>query len=240
MVAAALDAGDIDLARALLAGAADDLPLTRVLAGRAALVGGDAATALAEADAVLARSIDVGTRLTALDIRARALDFLGDRSAAAAAWTDQAAQAAASGRTQAELRAVFQLGKQDFFDGGRPVRLTEAVRLARNAGALVAHPGGTGQQRGVLGRQEERLARLVILNDAAGGHRAEPFAHVTLGQPGPVGQLPAGRPSLRGRCEQAAAMADIHHRAEQAPAQYRHEAPTKRLLPWRCQTRLRS
>jgi DNA-binding CsgD family transcriptional regulator/tetratricopeptide (TPR) repeat protein len=137
MVAAALDGGDIDLARTLLAQTADDLPLTRVLAGRAALVGGDAATALAEADTVLGRTIDIDTRLTALDIRARALDFLGDRSAAGAAWAAQAAQAAAAGRTQAELRAVFQLGKQDFFDGGRPVRLTEAVELARKAGALV-------------------------------------------------------------------------------------------------------
>lgn len=137
MVAAALDAGDIDLARTLLARAPHDLPLTRVLAGRAALVGGDAATALAEADAVLARNTDIDTHLTALDIRARALDFLGDRSAAAAAWASQAAQATAAGRTQAELRAVFQLGKQDFFNGGRPARLTEAVELARNAGALV-------------------------------------------------------------------------------------------------------
>ena len=137
MVAAALDAGDIDLARTLLARAPDDLPLTRVLAGRAALVGGDAATALAEADAVLARTIDIDTRLTALDIRARALDFLGDRSGAGAAWSAQAARAAAAGRTQAELRAVFQLGKQDFFGGGRPVRLTEAVELAGKAGALV-------------------------------------------------------------------------------------------------------
>jgi DNA-binding CsgD family transcriptional regulator len=137
MVAAALDAGDVDLARTLLAHAADDLPLTRVLAGRAALVSGDAATALGEADTVLARTIDIDTRLTALDIRARALDFLGDRTGAGAAWAAQAAQAAAAGRTQAELRAVFQLGKQDFFGGGRPVRLTEAVELARNAGALV-------------------------------------------------------------------------------------------------------
>jgi hypothetical protein len=94
-------------------------------------------TALAEADAVLARTADVDTHLAALDIRARALDFLGDRTAAGGAWTAQAKQAAAAGRTQAELRAVFQLGKQEFFDGRRPIRLREAAELARNAGALV-------------------------------------------------------------------------------------------------------
>ena len=137
MMAAALDAGNVDLARSLLARADREVPLTRVLAGRAALVGGDAATALSEADAVLAQPVDVDTRLAALDIRARALDFLGDRAAAAQAWATQAGQAAAAGRTQAELRAVFQLGKQEFFDGGRPVRLAEAAELARNAGALV-------------------------------------------------------------------------------------------------------
>lgn len=137
MISAALEAGYTDAARALLAKSRDDLPLTRVLAGRAALVGGDAVSALAEADAVLARAPDIDTCLVALDIRARALDFLGDRAGAAAAWTAQAADARAAGRTQAELRAVFQLGKQDFFEGKRPERLREAVELARKAGALV-------------------------------------------------------------------------------------------------------
>ena len=83
MLSAALEAGHADRARAMLARPVDDLPLTRVLAGRVALVGGDAATALAEADKVLAGTADIDTRLTALDIRARALDFLGDRTAAA-------------------------------------------------------------------------------------------------------------------------------------------------------------
>ena len=137
MLSAALEAGHADRARAMLARPVDDLPLTRVLAGRVALVGGDAATALAEADKALAGAADIDTRLTALDIRARALDFLGDRTAAARAWTAQAKQAAAAGRTQAELRAVFQLGKQEFFEGHGLDRLREAVELARRAGALL-------------------------------------------------------------------------------------------------------
>ena len=137
MVLAALEAGDPDRARAVLARSADGLPLTRVLAGRVALVGGDAATALAEANTVLTQDTDIDIHLTALDIRARALDFLGDRAAAGEAWTAQAEQAAAAGRTQAELRALFQLGKQEFFDGRRPARLRDAAELARSAGALV-------------------------------------------------------------------------------------------------------
>ena len=137
MLSAALEAGHADRARAMLARPGDDLPLTRVLAGRIALVGGDASTALAEADKALGGTDDVDTRLTALDIRARALDFLGDRAAAAQAWAAQAKQAAAAGRTQAELRAVFQLGKQQFFAGRGLDRLREAVELARRAGALL-------------------------------------------------------------------------------------------------------
>ncbi|HTQ92468.1 MAG TPA: AAA family ATPase [Streptosporangiaceae bacterium] len=152
MLSAALEAGYADRARATLARTGDDLPLTRVLAGRVALVGGDAATALAEADAVLAGTADIDTRLTALDIRARALDFLGDRTAAAQAWAAQAKQAAASGRTQAELRAVFQLGKQEFFEGHGLDRLREAVELARRAGALIE-----------LAWAEETLAIALIL-----------------------------------------------------------------------------
>jgi DNA-binding CsgD family transcriptional regulator len=152
MLSAALEAGQAERARAMLARPGGNLPLTRVLAGRVALVGGDAATALAEADAVLTETIDIDTRLTALDIRARALDFLGDRAAAAQAWAAQAKQAAAAGRTQAELRAVFQLGKQEFFDGRPPDRLREAAELARRAGALLE-----------LAWAEETLATALLL-----------------------------------------------------------------------------
>jgi hypothetical protein len=166
MLSAALEAGYADRARVMLGRSGDDLPLTRVLAGRVALVGGDAATALAEADAVLARgddlprppcegiagTADIDTRLAALDIRARALDFLGDRVAAGQAWAAQAKQAVAAGRTQAELRAVFHLGKQEFFDGRGLDRLREAVELARRAGALIE-----------LAWAEETLAIALIL-----------------------------------------------------------------------------
>jgi DNA-binding CsgD family transcriptional regulator len=153
MLSAALEAGYADRARAMLTRAGGDLPLTRVLAGRVALVGGDAATALAEADAVLTETIDIDTRLTALDIKARALDFLGDRAHAAQAWAAQAKQATAAGRTQAELRAVFQLGKQEFFEGHGLDRLREAVELARRAGALLE-----------LAWAEETLATALLLH----------------------------------------------------------------------------
>jgi hypothetical protein len=91
MAAAALEAGHPDRARAVLARATDDSALGRVLAARVALVGGDAAAAIAAADDVLAQQVDTETRLSALDIRARALDFLDDRGAAAASWSAMAA-----------------------------------------------------------------------------------------------------------------------------------------------------
>jgi DNA-binding CsgD family transcriptional regulator len=158
MAEAALEAGYPDRARAALARADDGLPVTRLLAGRVALVGGDGAAALAEADGVLGQAADLDTRLAALDIRARALDFLGQRGAAAQAWSAQAAEAGAAGRIQARLRALFQLGKQEFFTGGRPVRLREAVAAAAAAGALVE-----------LAWAEETLAiALTLQGDPAG------------------------------------------------------------------------
>ena len=158
MAEAALEAGYPDRARAALARADDRLPVSRLLAGRVALVGGDATAALAEADGVLGEPADLNARLAALDIRARALDFLGQRAAAAQAWSAQAAEAAAAGRTQARLRALFQLGKQEFFAGGRPVRLGEAVAAAATAGALVE-----------LSWAEETLAiALTLQGDPAG------------------------------------------------------------------------
>ncbi len=158
MASAALDAGYPDRARAALARGEDGLPVSRLLAGRIALVGGDATTALAEADRVLGKRIDLDTRLAALDIRARALDFLNQRDASAGAWSEQATEAAAAGRTQVRLRALFQLGKQDFFAGGQPVRLREAVDAASEAGALLE-----------LAWAEETLAiALTLQGDPAG------------------------------------------------------------------------
>ena len=137
MASAALEAGYPERASACLARGDDGLPLSRLLAGRIALVRGDAASALAEAEAVLVQQAGVDTRLAALDIRARALDYLDERAAAREAWSAQVEEAAATGRTQSRLRALFQLGKQEFFAGGRPTRLRQAVEVAVAAGALI-------------------------------------------------------------------------------------------------------
>jgi tetratricopeptide (TPR) repeat protein len=93
------------------------------------------------------------------------------------------------------------------------------------------HPGRAGEQRGVLGRQEELPDRLVVLDDAAGRYGAEPFAYVPLAQPGPAGQLLACCRGLGGRREQAGAVSDVHHRAQQAPGENRHHAPAESLGP---------
>ncbi|HVU74636.1 MAG TPA: AAA family ATPase [Mycobacteriales bacterium] len=141
MAVSAVEAGRPDLAAHILERAAalgDSSPLLDLAAGRVALVGGDAGAALTRADHVLGLpTVPADARLAALDLRGRAHDFLGQRDAAEAAWTQQADEARAAGHVQAQLRALVQLGKAELF-AGRPVRrLREAVDVARNAGALI-------------------------------------------------------------------------------------------------------
>ncbi len=143
MASTALEAGrpeDADpiIARALAAGSPSSLMM--LTAGRAALVRGDGDRALEYAVRVRDESatpVDLDARLNALDLEGRARDFLGDRDGAETAWNKQAAEAEAAGRTQAQLRAVIQLGKVELFAGRPPQQLYAAVSLAREAGALV-------------------------------------------------------------------------------------------------------
>ena len=53
--------------------------------------------------------------------------------------------------------------------------------------------GAVGEARGPLGRQRVGAVRRVVVDDAAGDHRAEPLAHVALGEAGAVGELVARR-----------------------------------------------
>jgi DNA-binding CsgD family transcriptional regulator len=137
----ALDAGRPEAADAIIADAharGDDSAELALVAGRAALVHGAADVALTEAGRVLASETSkIEARLAALDLEGRAFDFLGDRDAARVSWSRQARDAAAAARTQAQLRAVVQLGKIELFAGEPPLRLREAVELAHAAGSLV-------------------------------------------------------------------------------------------------------
>ena len=143
MAVCALDAARPERAhelveRALNAG--DASPHVRIIAGRVAMAAGRADEALGSADRALAgaqHSGDVATQCAALDVRARALDYAGRRDEARLAWSEQAEIAAAAGLTEAQMRAVVQLGKLEVFTGTPPDRLYEAVDLARAAGALV-------------------------------------------------------------------------------------------------------
>jgi DNA-binding CsgD family transcriptional regulator/tetratricopeptide (TPR) repeat protein len=143
MATSALEAGrpeDADPIIARAIGAGDASALLVLTAGRAALVHGDATHALECANEVLSAAPDANdldARLNALELQGRALDFLGDRDGAEAAWTRQAEEAATAGRTQAQLRAVVLLGKLELFSGRPPQQLYTAVELAREAGALV-------------------------------------------------------------------------------------------------------
>ncbi len=146
----------------------------RITAGRAALVRGDAATALG-----IARDLAGGVgaedhdlRLAALDLEGRAHDYLGDREAAKAAWERQAREAEAMGRTQAQLRAVVQLGKVELFAGEPPNRLHEAVRLAREAGALVELGWAQENLAVALGVQGDVPGAVALLAEAVATCRA--------------------------------------------------------------------
>ena len=160
--ASALEAGRVEVAEEIIAEAkaAGDVPPPLVVtAGRAALVRGDADTALGCARAALATPAGtLDDRLAALELEGRALDFLGDREAASDAWSRQAGQAAASGRTQAQLRAVVQLARLELLTGETPRRLHEAVALARDAGSLIEFTRA----------QENLVAGLALRGDLAG------------------------------------------------------------------------
>src|SRR5439155_8957213 len=56
----------------------------------------------------------------------------------------------------------------------------------------------------------------VVVDHAAGGHRAEPLAHVPLVEAGARGQLRARRRALRGRLEESVTVAELDHQREHA------------------------
>ena len=110
--------------------------------------------------------------MAALDLEGRAHDYLGDREAAKAAWERQAREAEAAGRTQAQLRAVVQLGKVELFAGEPPNRMYEAVRLAREAGALVELGWAQENLAIALGVQGDVPGAVALLAEAVATCRA--------------------------------------------------------------------
>jgi hypothetical protein len=67
----------------------------------------------------------------------------------------------------------------------------------------------------VLGRQAKGTRRGVALDDPAGHHGAEPFAHIAFVEAGPRGDVGAGAPNAVGQAvEQAGAMADRGHQTD--------------------------
>ncbi|MGZ6899588.1 MAG: ATP-binding protein [Acidimicrobiia bacterium] len=166
----ALDVGRPEVAEAVLAAgraAGDGGDAFELLAGRCALVRGDAVTARRAADAVVdSPAPDPEDRLAALELRGRVCDFLGDRDAARAAWARQARDAEASRRTKARLRAMVQLGKNELFAGEPPDRLHEAVALARDAGALVELAWAEENLAIAVGVRGDVDASIAILDEA--------------------------------------------------------------------------
>ncbi len=168
--ACALDTGRPEVAEAVIALAfehGDGTPDLVLTAGRVALVRGDGKEALDCAQRVLGwPDAGIDARLAALDLEGRAFDFLGDREQARASWSRQAREAATAGRTQAQLRAVVQLGKVELFAGERPQRLHEAVELAREAGSLVELAWAEENLAIALAVQGDLPAAVAVLDDA--------------------------------------------------------------------------
>ncbi len=167
-----MESAQPDLARLVIARAiadGDESAQVHVIAGRLAIAAGRADEALTSAELALAAATAAGdteTRCAAFDIQARALDYAGRRDEARRVWTRQAEEAAAAGLTQAQMRAVVQLGKLEVFEGTEPDRLYEAVDVARAAGALVEEAWAEENLAIALILQGDPLAGARILDDA--------------------------------------------------------------------------
>jgi DNA-binding CsgD family transcriptional regulator/tetratricopeptide (TPR) repeat protein len=147
----------------------DDSPQVHVIAGRLAMTNGDARSALAAADAALARAIadrDVAAQCAALELRGRALDFEGQRAEARRVWTEQADTAKSAGLTDLYMRALVQLSKLEVFDGAEPDRLYEAVEVAARAGAFVEQAWAEENLAIALIIQGDPKAGLRVLDEA--------------------------------------------------------------------------
>ncbi len=143
MALSALDARRIDVARALVNDPGIELagvPSHQLILGRIALLDGRGEAALELAGKVIgvadaaARPLE---RSAALDLEARALDYLGRREEAAVAYERNAELAARAGLTQSRLRALVWLAELELIVGRPPARLHEACDAAAAAGALV-------------------------------------------------------------------------------------------------------
>ena len=172
MATCAMDAAQPDLATELIGRAieqGDDSAPVLVIAARLAIAAGHADEALLSAERALAEATaadDVESRCAALDVQARALDYVGRRGEARDVWISQADEAAAAGLTEALLRAVVQLGKLEVFEGVQPARLHEAVDVARAAGALVEQAWAEENLAIALAIQGDPGAAVAILDDA--------------------------------------------------------------------------
>ena len=173
MATSAMESAQPDLAGLViartLAGLATSPRGCIVIAGRLAIAAGRADEALTSAELTLAAATAAATLDRAAPrstFRPTRLDYAGRRDEARRVWTRQAEEAAAAGLTQAQMRAVVQLGKLEVFEGTEPDRLYEAVDVARAAGALVEEAWAEENLAVALILQGDPLAERRILDDA--------------------------------------------------------------------------
>ncbi len=218
MATCAMDAAQPALAERLVARAieeADDSPEVFVIAGRLAIAGGRAGEALELAERALEgapRATDAGARCNALDVQARALDYAGRREEARGVWIAEAEEAAAAGFTELQLRAVVQLGKLEVFEGSRPVRLFEAVDLARAAGALVEQAWAEENLGIALAIQGDPNAAVDVLDHAISRSRQlrlDQLPYLIVARGGVAGLLEEDAVTLLDEAERLAPTADL-------------------------------
>lgn len=169
MVRCALDARLHDDVRRLLEAPPDQSPFFHVAVGRLALAEGDAETAFDCARRV--RSADARTTCAALDLEARALDFVGRRDEAAAAYLSLADTAAAAGLADERVRALVSLAEFELFDGTPVRRMFEARDVARDVGALVEQTWAELNLAIALSLQGDPVAGLAVADEAVGRSR---------------------------------------------------------------------
>jgi len=170
MASCALDDRQLDVVRELAedAGELAQSPFADVTVGRLAFATGDTATALTCARRALdAADGDAVTACAALDLQGRALDLVGRRDEAAAAWEQQQETAARAGLTAERIRGLMSLAELELMNGDRPQRMYEAVEVAREAGALVEQVWAQLNLSVALSVQGDPDAGAALAEDAA-------------------------------------------------------------------------
>jgi DNA-binding CsgD family transcriptional regulator len=241
MARGALDGRFVDRARELAATAPNDVgnsPFGIVTSGRLALLDGDAGAALrAATEAQAVAGDDALARTSALDLEARAAQFLGRPDDAAKAWTAAATCAEQAGLAAERLRVLVSLAELELFAGEPPRRMVEVIELADSVGALVEAAWAAFNLSIALCVQGDPVGGLEVATDAVERcrkHRLDLLPFALMGQAGSMSSLgdPEFESVLREACELAGDTPDAILHSRSITTEYRlHVGRIEEALP---------